>query len=201
VIAYLRGNLLGIIEENKVLLEVQGVGYEIAVPASLLHKLPAAGQEMELYTYLHVREDLLQLYGFASLQERAMFQVLLNARGIGPKVALSIIDVFAGKNLAAVLERGEVEPLLQVPGVGKKTAQRLILELKGRLPEPLSPVRDADQGFGDPVLDEAAQALLSLGYSRQEAGSVLQKLHPKIEDGLSVGDVLRLSLRELGKKV
>lgn len=201
MIAYLRGNLLGIIEENKVLLEVQGVGYEIAVPASLLHKLPATGQEMELYTYLHVREDLLQLYGFTSLQDRAMFQVLLNARGIGPKVALSIIDVFAGKNLAAILERGEVEPLLQVPGVGKKTAQRLILELKGRLPEPLSPVRDADQGFGDPVLDEAAQALLSLGYSRQEAGSVLQRLQPRIEDGLSVGDVLRLSLRELGRKV
>jgi Holliday junction DNA helicase RuvA len=201
VIAYLRGNLLGIIEENKVLLEVQGVGYEITVPAGLLHKLPAAGHEVELYTYLHVREELLQLYGFASLQDRATFQVLLNARGIGPKVALSIIDVFAGKDLAAVLERGEVEPLMQVPGVGKKTAQRLILELKGRLPEPLSPVRDADQGYGDPVLDEAAQALLSLGYSRQETGSVLQKLQPRLEDGLSVGDVLRLSLRELGKRV
>jgi Holliday junction DNA helicase RuvA len=90
---------------------------------------------------------------------------------------------------------------MRVPGVGKKTAQRLILELKGRLPEPLSPVRDTDQGFGDPVLDEAAQALLSLGYSRQETGSVLQKLQPSLEDGLSVGDVLRLSLRELGKRV
>lgn len=201
MIAYLRGNLIGIIEGNKVLLEVQGVGYEIVVSAGLLHKLPSPGQEIELYTHLHVREDLLQVYGFASLQERAMFQVLLNARGIGPKVALSIIDVFAGEDLAAVLERGEVEPLMRVPGVGKKTAQRLILELKGRLPEPLSPVGDVDQGYGDPVLDEAAQALLSLGYSRQEAGSVLQKLQPGLEEGLSVGDVLRLSLRELGRKV
>jgi hypothetical protein len=98
VIAYLRGNLLGIIEENKVLLEVQGIGYEITVPVGLLHKLPAPGHEVELYTYLHVREDLLQLYGFPSLQDRARFQVLLNARGIGPKVALSIIDVFAGRD-------------------------------------------------------------------------------------------------------
>lgn len=196
----MRGNLLDIIDEDRILLEVQGVGYEIAVPASLLQKLPAAGQEMEVYTHLHVREDMLQLYGFPSLQDRAMFRALLKARGIGPKVALTIIDTFQGKDLSAILERGEVEPLLQVPGVGKKTAQRLILELKGKLPEPF-PIRDSEKGYGDPVFDEVAQALLSLGYSRQEAGCVLQKLRTETLDGLSVGEVLRLSLRELGKKV
>lgn len=197
----MRGNLLEIIDEDRILLEVQGVGYEIAVPTNLLHKLPAAGQEMELYTHLHVREDMLQLYGFSSLLDRSMFRVLLNARGIGPKVALSIIDTFQGRDLAAILERGEVEPLLQVPGVGKKTAQRLILELKGKLPEPLSPLKDSGKGYGDPVFDEVAQALLSLGYSSQEINGVLQKLRPETPDGASVGEILRLSLRELGKKV
>jgi Holliday junction DNA helicase RuvA len=200
VISYLKGNVLGI-DEDRVLLEVQGVGYEIAVPLSLLQKLSAAGGEIELFTHLHVREDLLQLYGFPTLQDRAMFRALLKARGIGPKVALTIVDTFRGKDLAAILERGEVEPLLQVPGVGKKTAQRLILELKGKLPEPLSPIKDSEKGYGDPVYDEVAQALLSLGYSRQEVGGVLQKLPPQIPEGASVGEVLRLSLRELGKKV
>jgi Holliday junction DNA helicase RuvA len=200
VISYLKGNVLGI-DEDRVLLEVQGVGYEIAVPLSLLQKLSAAGGEIELFTHLHVREDLLQLYGFPTLQDRAMFRELLKARGIGPKVALTIVDTFRGKDLAAILERGEVEPLLQVPGVGKKTAQRLILELKGKLPEPLSPIKDSEKGYGDPVYDEVAQALLSLGYSRQEVGGVLQKLPPQIPEGASVGEVLRLSLRELGKKV
>ena len=200
MISYLKGNVLGI-DEDRVLLEVQGVGYEIAVPISLLQKLSAAGGEIELFTHLHVREDLLQLYGFPTLQDRAMFRALLKARGIGPKVALTIVDTFRGKDLAAILERGEVEPLLQVPGVGKKTAQRLILELKGKLPEPLSPIKDSEKGYGDPVYDEVAQALLSLGYSRQEVGGVLQKLPPQIPEGASVGEVLRLSLRELGKKV
>ncbi|MEG3068612.1 MAG: Holliday junction branch migration protein RuvA [Syntrophaceticus schinkii] len=200
MISYLKGNVLGI-DEDRVLLEVQGVGYEIAVPISLLQKLSAAGGEIELFTHLHVREDLLQLYGFPTIQDRAMFRALLKARGIGPKVALTIVDTFRGKDLAAILERGEVEPLLQVPGVGKKTAQRLILELKGKLPEPLSPIKDSEKGYGDPVFDEVAQALLSLGYSRQEVGGVLQKLPPQIPEGASVGEVLRLSLRELGKKV
>lgn len=200
MISYLKGNVLGI-DEDRVLLEVQGVGYEIAVPISLLQKLSAAGGEIELFTHLHVREDLLQLYGFPTIQDRAMFRALLKARGIGPKVALTIVDTFRGKDLAAILERGEVEPLLQVPGVGKKTAQRLILELKGKLPEPLSPIKDSEKGYGDPVYDEVAQALLSLGYSRQEVGGVLQKLPPQIPEGASVGEVLRLSLRELGKKV
>lgn len=196
----MKGNVLAI-EDEQVLLEVQGVGYEIAVPAGLLQKLSVIGEEIELYTHLHVREDTLQLYGFSSLRDRAMFRLLLKTRGIGPKVALMMIDTFRGNDLAAVLERGEVEPLLQVPGVGKKTAQRLILELKGKLPQPFSPARDGKKDYGDPVCSEAAQALFSLGYSRREVEGVLQKLQPAIPEGASVGEVLRLSLRELGREM
>ena len=197
MISYLRGQLLGV-DEDRVVLEVQGIGYEVAVPSTVLQKLPSKGQELELYTHLHVREDALQLYGFSTPQERAMFRVLITARGIGPKVALTILDKFPGDSLAAVLERGEVDPLLKVPGVGKKTAQRLILELKGKLPE--SFFKDEEKTAEEQVDNEVVQALLALGYSRQESLEALRKIQPRSAEESSTEAVLRLALRELGKK-
>ncbi|MFY9141168.1 MAG: Holliday junction branch migration protein RuvA [Thermacetogeniaceae bacterium] len=197
MISYLRGQLLGV-DEDRVVLEVQGIGYEVAVPSTVLQKLPSKGQELELYTHLHVREDALQLYGFSTPQERAMFRVLITARGIGPKVALTILDKFPGDSLAAVLERGEVDPLLKVPGVGKKTAQRLILELKGKLPE--SFFKDEEKTVEAQVDNEVVQALLVLGYSRQESLEALRKIQPRSAEESSTEAVLRLALRELGKK-
>ena len=197
MISYLRGQLLGV-DEDRIMLEVQGIGYEVAVPSTVLQKLPSKGQELELYTHLHVREDALQLYGFSTPQERAMFRVLITARGIGPKVALTILDKFPGDSLAAVLERGEVDPLLKVPGVGKKTAQRLILELKGKLPE--SFFKDEEKTAEEQVDNEVVQALLALGYSRQESLEALRKIQPRSAEESSTEAVLRLALRELGKK-
>lgn len=127
-----------------------------------------------------------------------MFRILINARGIGPRVALTILDKFPGDSLAAVLERGEVDSLLKVPGVGKKTAQRLILELKGKLPE--SFFNDEEKTVGDQVDSDVVQALLSLGYSRQESLDVLRKIQQRSGVEASTEDVLRLALRELGKK-
>ncbi len=127
-----------------------------------------------------------------------MFRVLINARGIGPKVALTILDKFSADSLAAVLERGEVDPLLKVPGVGKKTAQRLILELKGKLPE--SFFKDEEKTAEEQVDNEVVQALLALGYSRQESLEALRKIQPRSAEESSTEAVLRLALRELGKK-
>ncbi len=127
-----------------------------------------------------------------------MFRVLITARGIGPKVALTILDKFPGDSLAAVLERGEVDPLLKVPGVGKKTAQRLILELKGKLPE--SFFKDEEKTVEAQVDNEVVQALLVLGYSRQESLEALRKIQPRSAEESSTEAVLRLALRELGKK-
>lgn len=197
MISYLRGHLLGV-DEDKVLLEVQGVGFEVAVPTGVLQKLPNKGEELELYTHLHVREDALQLYGFSTPQDRAMFRVLINARGIGPKVALTMLSKFPGENLAVVLERGELEALLKVPGVGKKTAQRLMLELKGKLPE--SFFKEEEKVVGEQVNTEVFQALLALGYSRQETMDVLRKIEPRSVGESSTQALLRLALRELGKK-
>jgi len=197
VISYLRGHFRGV-DEDRVILEVQGIGYEVAVPSTVLQKLPKNGEELELYTHLYVREDALQLYGFSTPQERAMFRVLITARGIGPRVALTILDKFPGDSLAAVLERGEVDSLLKVPGVGKKTAQRLILELKGKLPE--SFFNDEEKTVEEQVDSEVVQALLALGYSRQESLDVLRKIQPRSAEETSTEAVLRLALRELGKK-
>ncbi|HHW28302.1 MAG TPA: Holliday junction branch migration protein RuvA [Syntrophomonadaceae bacterium] len=197
MISYLRGHFRGV-DEDRVILEVQGIGYEVAVPSTVLQKLPKNGEELELYTHLYVREDALQLYGFSTPQERAMFRVLITARGIGPRVALTILDKFPGDSLAAVLERGEVDSLLKVPGVGKKTAQRLILELKGKLPE--SFFNDEEKTVEEQVDSEVVQALLALGYSRQESLDVLRKIQPRSAEETSTEAVLRLALRELGKK-
>ncbi len=197
MISYLRGHFRGV-DEDRVILEVQGIGYEVAVPSTVLQKLPKNGEELELYTHLYVREDALQLYGFSTPQERAMFRVLITARGIGPRVALTILDKFPGDSLAAVLERGEVDSLLKVPGVGKKTAQRLILELKGKLPE--SFFNDEEKTVEEQVDSEVVQALLALGYSRQESLNVLRKIQQRSGVEASTEDVLRLALRELGKK-
>jgi len=197
VISYLRGNLLGF-DEDRIVLEVQGVGYEVAVPSTVLQKLPKNGEELELYTHLYVREDALQLYGFSTPQERAMFRMLITARGIGPRVALTILDKFPGDSLAGVLERGEVDSLLKVPGVGKKTAQRLILELKGKLPA--SFFNNEKTTVEEQVDSDVVQALLALGYSRQESLDVLRKIQPRSAEESSTELVLRLALRELGKK-
>jgi len=197
VISYLRGRFRGV-DEDRIILEVQGIGYEVAVPSTVLQELPKNGEELELYTHLYVREDALQLYGFSTPQERAMFRLLINARGIGPRVALTILDKFPGDSLAAVLERGEVDSLLKVPGVGKKTAQRLILELKGKLPA--SFFNHEEKTVVDQVDSDVVQALLALGYSRQETLGVLRKIQPESAEEPSTEVILRLALRELGKK-
>lgn len=127
-----------------------------------------------------------------------MFRMLITARGIGPRVALTILDKFPGDSLAGVLERGEVDSLLKVPGVGKKTAQRLILELKGKLPA--SFFNNEKTTVEEQVDSDVVQALLALGYSRQESLDVLRKIQPRSAEESSTELVLRLALRELGKK-
>lgn len=199
MISFLRGRLLST-KENSVIIDVQGIGYEVAVPSGLIRRLPSPGQEVELYTHLYVREDSLQLYGFFSPRDQAMFRVLLGARGIGPRVALAIIDNYPGEDLAAILTRGEVESLQRIPGVGKKTAQRLLLELRGKLPEDLQQKREQVKDARSPVLDEVARALLTLGYSRQEAGAALEKIPADRLEVVSCEELLRSALRELGRK-
>lgn len=198
MISFLRGRLLGS-EENRLLIDVRGIGYEVTVPSSLLQRLPSLGQEVELYTHLYVREDSLQLYGFLSPRDRAMFRILLGARGIGPRVALAILDIIPGNELVAVLTKGEVEVLERIPGVGKKTAQRLFFELRNKLPSDLQKKKEQTKG-NSPVVDEVTRALLALGYSNKEAESALEKVPDDRVSTASCEELLRIALRELGRR-
>jgi Holliday junction DNA helicase RuvA len=198
MIAFIRGILKGN-EDNRLLLDVDGIGYEVAVPPGLVRSLPGVGQEVEIYTHLYVREDCLQLYGFRSMQDRGLFRLLLRAPGIGPKVALAILDTFKGEDLFGIVARGDAHGLQRVPGVGAKSAQRLILELKGKL-DGLFEAPAADQGLAVPrALDDASQALLSLGYSRQEAEAVLKRMTKGQPTVAAVPELVRSALKELGR--
>lgn len=198
MISFLRGILLGV-EENRVILDVHGIGYEIYVSAGLLQRLPSPGQELEVYTHLYVREDCLQLFGFASPADRTLFRMLLKAQGIGPRVALTILDTFNGDEFAEIIARGNSSDLLRIPGVGKKSAQRLLLELKDKLPAQLQAKTKAGSAE-TPLFDEVSEALLALGYSRHETAEILKKIKQrKPGTSVSANDILREALKELGK--
>jgi Holliday junction DNA helicase RuvA len=198
MIAFIRGIMKGS-EDNQVLLDVDGIGYEVTVPPGLVRSLLGVGREVEIYTHLYVREDCLQLYGFRSVQDRALFRLLLRAPGIGPRVALAILDTFKGEDLFGIVARGDAHGLQRVPGVGAKSAQRLILELKGKL-DGLFEAPVADQGVAATLaLDEASQALLSLGYGRQEVDAVLKRMTRGQPTVAAVPELVRSALKELGK--
>jgi Holliday junction DNA helicase RuvA len=199
MIAYLRGQLL-CVEENHVILEVQGIGYEVTVPPRLLSRLPETGKELELYTHLNVREDALQLYGFTSQRQRALFRLLLKAQGVGPKVALTIIDTFQEEQLAVMIAQGDLEGLQRIPGVGKKSAQRLLLDLKGKLPSNFEPVLLTSTGVALSELEEVTEGLAALGYSRHEVETILKKVDRETLSGKSANEILRLVLKELGRR-
>lgn len=181
------GRLAGtVLEKNppEILLDVQGIGYEVQVPMSTLYDLPAVGAKATLFTHLVVREDAHLLFGFGSLRERAVFRELIRISGIGPRTALAVLSGLSAQDLIDAVANQETARLTRVPGIGKKTAERLLLELKGRLAPELAssgatPLRSA---AGADVL----RALLSLGYSEKEASLVVSKLPPDagVEDGI-----------------
>lgn len=172
---------------DTVILDVGGVGIELSVTPAVSARL-TEGEGARLYTRLILREDAVSLYGFETREERACFDLLLKVRGVGPRVALSALDRFRPDAFySAVLARDE-EALTRIPGVGRKTAGRIILELRDRIG--LKPSREP--GLSAPaVFDEACQALTSLGYSRQEAAAAVEKL-----DAKTIGDDLETVLRE-----
>ncbi|MFA5354780.1 MAG: Holliday junction branch migration protein RuvA [Thermodesulfovibrionales bacterium] len=192
MIASLRGRLLSKKPDN-VIIEAAGVGYGVQVPLTLLASLPAEGKEVFLYIYTHVREDILQLFGFQTEDEKRIFTSLIGISGIGPKIALSILSAISPEKFHRVIDSEDVELLCRVPGLGKKTAQRLILELKEKLPSLMKGRKDKDD-----VFDDTLSALVNLGYKRTTANDVLEKAwsagHRDIES------LLRESLKHLTKQ-
>lgn len=185
MIGSLRGTILDR-QPTEVLLDVNGVGYRVLVSPSTLVALGEVGSVATVHTHLHVREDALTLYGFPSIDERACFEALLGAHGVGPALAMAILSVHRPSNLRQALADDDVDALCLVPGVGKKTAARLLLELKSRLDLPdgdvLSIVGGSDGGG---ARSEVREALASLGYGPQEISEAIRDLPAD-------GDVQRL---------
>jgi Holliday junction DNA helicase RuvA len=173
----------------QVMLEVGGVGYEVDVPMSTFFNLPATGDSVTLHTHLLVREDAHILYGFATLEERSAFRKLIRISGVGARTALSVLSGLSVAELAQAVTLQDSARLTKVPGIGKKTAERLLLELKGKLADVLP--SDVKRGAGDDVLN----ALIGLGYSEKEALAAVKGLPP----GIALSEGIRAALKSLAK--
>lgn len=191
------GLLRGIILQKQapeLLLDVGGVGYELLASLTTFIDLPAIDTEVTLYTHLIVREDAHTLYAFSSIEERALFRVLLKVNGVGPKMALAIVSGMTANEFSQRVHANDVAGLTKLPGVGKKTAERLIIEMRDRLPEPSGQL-EADISIPASARimeEEATEALLALGYKPAQASKMVSKYS---SDGLSVEELVRKALK------
>lgn len=179
-----------------VIIKTGGVGYQVFIPLSTFYQLPDPPSRVSLQIYTHVQTDTLNLYGFATGDEKQTFVKLLTIPRIGPKLALGILSGISPQDLARALAEGDIKRLSAIPGLGRKSAERLVVELKGKLkPEEASP-GTATAGPQGSLWDDALSALLNLGYSRPTAEAVLRLVHSQ-EKPLTLEDILRLSLARL----
>ena len=190
MIGRITGILLGI-EHQTALVDVGGVGYEIECPISTLCELPPVGQTVTLLTHFVVREDAQLLYGFLTHDDRESFRILIKISGVGPKLAIGVLSGLSGDELAAAVERDDVATLTRLPGVGKKTAERLLVELRGRM---TSTGRAQSSNAVSPV-EEAVLGLIALGYKEAEARKAINAL-PKDPEA-TPESLIRSSLKQM----
>ncbi|MDF2886555.1 MAG: Holliday junction helicase RuvA [Lacrimispora sp.] len=199
MISFVKGPIAEMTEDS-VVIECGNLGYEIFIPLSVFEKLPGVGREVKLYTYFQVREDAMCLYGFLTRQDLKMFKQLISVNGIGPKGALGILSAMNPEELKRAVISGDAKAISKAPGVGAKTAQRIILDLKDKidtadiLPTAFREV-GSDLRKEDGVAGEAIDALTALGYSSAEAGRAVRQV--EVTDTMSVEDVLKASLKHL----
>lgn len=199
--AYIKG-ILAEITEDAIIVENQGIGYEIAVPGQVFDYLPSVGEEVKIYTYHYVREDAILLYGFLTKEDVRIFKMLIGVSGIGPKGALSILSVLSTDDLRFAILGDDAKAIAKAPGVGAKTAQRVIIELKDKLSledvfeqKLANQAQKAELNPAVGVKNEAILALTSLGYSQSEALKVLQGIEISPDD--QVEDVLKMALKQM----
>jgi Holliday junction DNA helicase RuvA len=188
------GRLTGTLAEKappQVLVDVGGVAYELDVPMSTFYNLPTVGERVTLLTHLVVREDAHLLYGFGSNDERTTFRQLIRISGVGPRTALAILSGLSVAELAQAVSRQDSARLVKVPGIGKKTAERLLLELKDKL----APDLQGRSAASSDAQGDIVQALLALGYNEREAAAAMKALPPDV----AVGDGIKLALRALSR--
>ena len=188
------GRLNGLLAEKnppEILVDCNGVGYEVLVPMSTFHNLPSLGEKVSLLTHFVVREDAQILYGFAQAAERAAFRQLIKITGVGPRTALSVLSGLSVEELAQAVTSQEAGRIIKVPGIGKKTAERLLLELKGKLGADMGIHVNLSSGSQSDIL----QALVALGYSDRDAALALKALPLDV----GVSDGIKLALKSLSR--
>ena len=203
------GLLRGVILEKQapdLLIDVAGVGYEVQLPLTSFYKLPEVGKEAVIYTHFVVREDAQLLYGFHTSTERALFRQLIKANGIGPKLALTILSGLSAQQFVRCVQHDDISTLVKLPGVGKKTAERLLIEMRDRLKDwgiaPNTPVTDTLMLQGDEAIfsplesaeQDAIGALVSLGYSQAQADKAVQKVK---QNDMSSEQLIKAALRSM----
>ena len=181
---------------GEIIIDVGGVGYQVLIPLSVFYQLPEIGASVSLQIYTHVREDALQLFGFTDLAEKQVFLLLISVSGIGPKLAVNILSGIPAEELARALKEGDQVRLVAIPGVGRKLAERMIVELKDKFAS-LSPagVESAKPVIGSQVMQDAVSALVNLGYKRPEAEKMVREVLKNGDRSLEI--VLKDTLRRL----
>ena len=201
MISYIRGELAAV-QEQKAIVEAGGIGYGIYMSQQTLSMLPAVGEEVKIHTYLNVREDAMQLYGFLTGEDLQVFRLLIGVSGIGPKGGLGILSALGPDDLRFAVASNDVKAIQAAPGIGKKTAEKLILELKDKLKledalenaaNAVQNTADTSAGMANEMTGEAVQALVALGYGNTEALKAVRQV--EITEKMSVEDVLRQSLK------
>jgi len=193
MIAHLRGKLISR-HPNQVIVEAAGVGYDVTISVPTFSELPSVGSEVALHIHTHVREDQLALYGFLRPEEKQLFEKLLTVSGIGPKLAITILSGMAAQEMAAAIRGNDVSRLTKIPGIGRKTAERMVLELRDKLPP-----AGADQVHAVPSLsatqEDVLSALVNLGYQRTAAEKALST----VEKAGSFDSMFRAALTAMSK--
>ena len=195
MIDQIRGKLI-VKKPTYIVVENSGIGFKISIPLSSYKLFGEPGEEIDVLTHLHVREDLLQLFGFATEEERSLFQLLISVSGIGPRVAQGILSGISVSDFRRAIVRQDLVVLTSAPGVGKKTAERLILELREKIGEESDREEKKISSTAESIGEETILALVSLGYKNPQAQKAVQKILRGNED-LTLEKALRLALREI----
>jgi len=192
--------ILESIEQNTIVLDVNGIGYKVYIPSSSIPALPKVGAAMKIYTHQVVREDANDLYGFLRKEERGLFSMLISVSGIGPKSAAAIMSGIRMEDLIVAITKGNVDIITRTPGIGLKTAQKLVIELKEKIAKAYS-VSSSDVVKGipadSPLVSEAVSALMTLGYTSKEARDAIHKSGTDLNKVSGVEEVIRNSLKAL----
>lgn len=181
---------------NHIIVDVQGIGYRIMVPLSTFYELPEIDQLVQLNIHTHVREDLINLFGFINPKEKEIFQLMVSISGIGPRLAINILSGISADELTKALSAGNADKLVTVPGVGKKTAERMIVELKDRVVK-ISAVETVSEAVDEPIKEDALSALINLGYKSTIAQKAVDEAFEKCEEEMTLELLLTEALKIL----